>query len=59
MALAAFLCAVADVFGRRNILISGMGICTIGCIVIATSQSMGVLIIGSVLTAGSFANQGA
>ncbi|KAL8283564.1 hypothetical protein RQP46_005667 [Phenoliferia psychrophenolica] len=58
LALAAFLCAVADILGRGNILIVGMLICAIGCIVIATAQSIGVVIIGSVLTAGNLANQG-
>lgn len=58
LALAAFICAISDVWGRRKILLVGISLATVGCIVIATAKSMPVVIIGSVLTSGSFANQG-
>ncbi|KAL8280719.1 hypothetical protein RQP46_006723 [Phenoliferia psychrophenolica] len=57
-AMAAFLCSIGDVYGRREILLSGLVLCVVGCIVIATATSMNLVIVGSALTAGLFANQG-
>ncbi|KAL8287426.1 hypothetical protein RQP46_003284 [Phenoliferia psychrophenolica] len=58
LALAAFMCSIGDVYGRRVLLLGGAVLTFIGCILIAVAQNINVVIVGSALTAGLFANQG-
>ncbi|KAL8279865.1 hypothetical protein RQP46_007715 [Phenoliferia psychrophenolica] len=58
LAMAAFMSSMGDVYGRRQILLGGLVLTFIGCILIATAKNINVVIVGSALTGGLFANQG-
>mgnify|MGYP001567010982 len=58
LAMAAFMCSIGDVYGRRVLLLGGAVLTVVGCILIAVAKDMTLVIVGSTLTAGLFANQG-
>ncbi|KAL8280780.1 hypothetical protein RQP46_006784 [Phenoliferia psychrophenolica] len=58
LSFAGVISSICDVYGRRYVLLGGLLIAFIGCIVIAVAESIGVVIVGSVLLSGLFVNQG-
>lgn len=52
------LAQLAEIFGRKRVILVGFTFAFIGAVLIATAQHYGVVIIGSVLLGGCLANEG-